>query len=330
MSTTTKLPLRILLADDETLLAQRLGEFLSNQGFIVKMAKTGAEVEKLLKNWVPEIAIYDLMLPDMNALEFLKMARAQNLLSTGGMKVFVFSGQKDPHNVRQCMRLGAADYIHKPISHSDLLGRLMLQMRAKRELTEYKARTAADYGSAQYYLHLTDLTLREALKSAPVLESLHCLTGMVSHAFGAVRVSVIKCDFASRRGSVIASNDKRSIGSLPLNLVKYPEIMYVLQNDKMLALDNLASDPTMHFVARQTKQIQFNSMIVAPIRLVGRVWGTLSIRISESKDQPLTEFELRYAQLVSHVMGLVIVRDAALLLSDEGSGGDSGQMPESA
>jgi DNA-binding response OmpR family regulator len=338
MTAKEKNPIRILLADDELLLAQRMVDFLVAQGFVVKTAKNGGEVEKILKTWVPEIVIYDLMLQDMNALQFLKMARAQNLLTLGGLKVFVYSGQKDPGNVRECLRMGAVDYINKPVGHNELLGRILLHMRPKRELSEYQARTAADYGSAQYYLHLTDLTLREALKSAPVFESLHNLTGMVAHVFGAVRVSVVKCNNAKRSGAVIASNDRRSISAFPIDLAKYPEIIYVLQNDKMLALDNLANDPTMHFVTRQTKQINFNSMIVCPIRLANTVWGTLSIRMSDTKDKPLTEFELRYAQLISHVMGLVIVRDAALLLdinnaeptSTDGTGDGSGRIPESA
>jgi transcriptional regulator with GAF, ATPase, and Fis domain len=73
----------------------------------------------------------------------------------------------------------------------------------------------------------------------------------------------------------------------------------------------------MHFVTRKDKQISFNSMIVAPIRIGNEVWGTLSIRMPESKKR-LQEHEIRFAQLVANVAGMVILRDpavAALLAS---------------
>lgn len=304
--------IRILIADDDNLLATRLERFLSSKGFHVRAARTGSEAMKLSRDWKPTFVFYDLMLPEVNALEFLRQVKAASLLGDDKMSVFVISGHNDPQNVRQCIQLGATEYIAKPYRHADILARVVLHLRPKREVSEYQGRSKQDFESAHYFLHLTDLTMCEALKGGPTTETLHNLTGMIGHSLDAVRVSVTMCELSNRKGLVIASNDKRSIEGIELDLAKYPEILYVLNNDKMLAIDNLAADPTMHFVTLKAKSIHFNSLIVVPIRIWGKMWGVLSVRLSEAKKTPLSEFELRYVQLTAHVMAMVIAREEAL------------------
>jgi CheY-like chemotaxis protein len=304
------------VADDELIPREAVMEFLTSHGFLVQAARTGSEV-KAAMSWQPHFILYDLMLPELNALAFLKMAKASGKIDDDKLKVFVMSGHNNPANVKECFKWGANDFLVKPLSHTELLARLVIHIQEKRQLQEFAERQNADYDAAQYIVHLTDLTLREALKGTPADECLFNIVKMVAMALKAVRVSVVKCDDQARRGLVLASSDKRDIGALPIDLGKYPELTYVLRSEKLLALDNLATDPTMHFVTRKDKQISFNSMIVAPIRIGNEVWGTLSIRMPESKKR-LQEHEIRFAQLVANVAGMVILRDpavAALLAS---------------
>ena len=306
--------IRVLVADDETLLAQRLVEYFTEKGFIARGARNGTEVTTLLEHWKPDFVFYDLMLPEMNALTFLGKMNKEGRLGENKMRVFVLSGHNNAANVKECMRLGASEYVAKPVAHADLLARMILHLQPKREVGAYQPNSSEDFESAQYYMHLTDLTLREALKGQPTEDCLHNLTGLLGVSFKAVRVSVIRCTMESRRGYVIASSDKKNIDALEIDLVKYPEISYVLNNDKLLAVDNLAADPTLHFVTKQSKSIIFNSMLVAPIRVNGNAWGVLSIRLAESK-QRATEFEMRFAQLVAHVVGLVVYAEPRLYVN---------------
>ncbi len=312
---------RVLIADDETLLAQRLCEFLNSHGFEAKIVTTGGDVKKVIQTFEPHFLFYDLMLSEMNALQFLKTFN-----NATSLKVIVLSGHNDPANIRECMRLGAADYISKPISHDSVLSRLVLHLQKKQEVSEFSAKSEADYQSAQFFMHLTDLTLREALKGLPPPDSLHNLTGLMSVSLKAVRVSVIKVDREARKGIVVASSDKRSIGNLEIDLNKYPEISYVMNTEKPLAIDNLAADPTMHFVTKISKTINFNAMLVAPLRLNGNAWGVLSVRLPDTKKNA-TDFEIRWAQIVAHVAAMIITRDAELAKIPQPSGG---ALPESA
>lgn len=294
--------IKILIADDETLLSAKLADFLRSKGFDVRQVQNGIQASEAIHEWKPQFVIYDLMLPDMNALVLLKELKSAGLLAEDKIRVFVSSGQNIQSNIRECMRLGAADFLLKPLKHEDFFMRLVLHLQAKREVSD---RRSLDEDSAQYFMHLTDLLLRESLKGGPVFESLHNLTGMLAMALKAVRVSMIQCDRDQRLGWVIASSDKKSINNLQLDLGKYPEVMYVMNNEKPLALDNLTTDPTMHFVTQKDKEINFNSMIVSPVRIDNELWGVVSVRLPSSKER-LSDFEIRYAQLAAHVMGLVL------------------------
>lgn len=317
-------PVRVLIADDEVLLAQRLADYLNKRGFLVKTVRGGNEAKIQLEQWLPNLVLYDLMLPEANALQFLKSS--QTLLTQQGTKVVVVSGHNDPRNSRECLRSGAIDYIQKPFQHAELLNRLVMLLRAKNEIPEYKP--VADSNNAQYFIHLTDLTLREVLKGASIEETLFNLVGLVGLSFGAVRASLISCPPGSQTAKVIAANDNRHIGNLEIEMKKYPEIQYVVNNDKLLALDNLASDPTMQFVSRVTKMISFNSMLVAPVRIHGRIWGVLSLRLPETRKTSFSAFEVRFSQLAANVMGTVILREPKLLHSKASTDSDnSGRDP---
>ena len=299
--------IRVLVADDDGVLADRTVDFLRNNGFNARISRNGSEARSILLTWKPDYVIYDLLLPELNALQFLKYLGPE-ALGDEKIKVIVLSGHANQSNIRECMRLGALDYLVKPFKYIDLLSRLVLHKQTKRTVKE-PAPTEATSDQTAYYLHLTDLTLREALKNVAIDEVLFNMTRMVSLAAKAVRVSIVKCDYEARVGNVLASSDLRHVRDLNLDLGKYPEILYALKTGKLLAIENLAKDPAMAFVAKQNKSIQFNSMIVSPIFLGGaNPWGVLSARMSDTKIE-LSDSEIRFVQLVSHVIGLSLLKD---------------------
>lgn len=309
--TTNESSIRVLIADDEVRSAERLLELLKGHGFDVQLARTGSEAKRQTIEWRPHFVFYDLMLPELNALAYLRQCKSADLLKDGKLQVFVLSGHNNPQNVRECLKLGASDYLVRPIAHNDLLSRLVLHTQARREVPDFLERPKGGTENALYYLHLTDLMLREALKPGEALERLHNLTGLLSFSTKAVRVSIVKADFEGRLGWVMASNDKRDIAGLELHLAKYPEILYVLRHDKLLAIDNLNNDPTLKFMSNLKKSIHFNSLMVCPIRIRGQMWGVVSVRMPDTKER-LSEFEIRYGQLVAHIAGLVIDGDTEL------------------
>ncbi len=311
--------IRVLVAADDALLAERLVDFLANNGFYTRCARNGLEAKSILLTWKPDYILIDLFLAEMNALQFLKHLGPGNV-GEEKIKVIVLSGHSHGANVRECLKAGAIDYLVKPFKYIDLLSRLVLHIQKKRALENLEGESGKPDPGDAFYLHLTDLTLREGLKNLQIDETLYNLTRMVAMALKAVRVSIVRCEAETRSGDVLGSSDLRHVRQLALDLNKYPEILYVLRSKKLLALDNLATDPAMAFVTRQNKSISFNSMIVAPISLnQNEPWGVLSARMPENKTS-LTDSEIRFAQLVSHVVGLSLLKDRSLAQAGTQSG----------
>lgn len=303
--------IRILVADSEVLIGDRLTSFLRSNGFEAHQAKSASDVLMMTANLQPHVILYDLMFPDLNAMNMLKQLKQATLLDEGKIKVFVMSSHNNPSNVKECMRLGAVDFLVKPLKPVEFLGRLVFQLQKKRELGDYSPTNAKDYESAQYFLYLLDMMMKESALERPVENLLHKVTTMMALAMKAVRVSVIRCDLENRRGEVLASNDNPNIRKLGLDLVKYPELVYALTKERLLALDNLASDPTMHFLTKKEKSISFHSMVVSPIRVNSSMWGVMSIRMPEAKER-VSEYEIRFCQAAANLCSLLILRDAEL------------------
>src|SRR4051794_1489708 len=116
--------IRILIADDELLIAGRLVDFLKSKTFAVRHVRTGRDAMQVIQTWFPDFVLCDLMLPELNALELMREMAAAHLLGEGRSRVIVLSGHNNPTNLRECMRMGAADYMPKPASHADVLARL--------------------------------------------------------------------------------------------------------------------------------------------------------------------------------------------------------------
>lgn len=303
---------RILLAEETQFVSDKLRDLLLARGFQVKTAGTGAVAAELVREWRPQFVLYDMVMTDMVGPAFLKKLKADQLLaddkhSDGRSRVFVMSSHNSMANVTECLSSGASDYLVKPIKVDDLVSRIVLHLQEKRQLTELQTTDGTDAGRALRYMHMTELLLRESLKMAPVPQTLYNLVGMLGLATEAVRVSVIEARLGAEQGIVRASSDKKDIDGLKLDLVKYPEVNFVLRSEKTLALDNLKDDPTMALVANQSKSISFNAMLVCPIKFGSEMCGVVSVRLPDSK-KALSDFDIRFAQLTTHVVAHVLAR----------------------
>jgi DNA-binding response OmpR family regulator len=299
---------RVLVAEDDLAPAQRLVDFLTNNGFSVRFVRNGQELLNMLLNWRPDYIITDLMLPELNALSLLKQLREQDLLREGKIKVIVVSRHNNPANVRECLRMGAIDYLVQPYKYVDLLRRIVLHEQPKREVAPVADPGRGSARQDRYFLHLADLVLREANASTPVDDRLFNLCRMAAIPLEAVRCSITECDLEARHAWVHASSDDKSIRRLRLDLHKYPELVYVMTMQKLLALENLATDPTMQAIHERHKSISFNSLIAAPIVANEVPWGVLHLRLPNGRNF-ITDDEIRYAQIVAHAAAFVLSRE---------------------
>ncbi|MBM4118238.1 sigma-54-dependent Fis family transcriptional regulator, partial [bacterium] len=122
-------PRNLLIVDDDRALRRSLELELAGRGFAPRSAATLAEGEALWRIAEPDLVILDLKLPDGEGLELLaRMGEAGSRA-----RVVMITGHHDMEKALAAMRLGAFDYVHKPLDVDELdrvLDRALAEIRA--------------------------------------------------------------------------------------------------------------------------------------------------------------------------------------------------------
>ncbi len=107
----------ILIVDDDSSVRRVLQMQLSEAGYRVELAATGAEAHRILVERRPKLLITDLRMPDLDGIELLRLISQEEIETT----VIMITAFGSIETAVQAMRLGAYDYITKPIDYEALL-----------------------------------------------------------------------------------------------------------------------------------------------------------------------------------------------------------------
>ena len=120
---------RLLLAEDDELLASLLKYRLEKAGYIVDLVYDGKEVKKRLAEAMPDIIVSDIMMPYFSGIELIDHVRNELQLS---VPIIIISSAGNEENVLSAFELGANDFIAKPVSPSELLVRVGRELQKDR------------------------------------------------------------------------------------------------------------------------------------------------------------------------------------------------------
>ncbi len=115
---------KILLAEDDELLASLLNFRLQKGGYDVSLSKNGREVKEYLNEAVPDIIVSDIMMPYFSGMELIDYVRNKLQLH---VPIIIISSAGNEENVLNAFELGANDFLSKPVSPSELLVRVERQ-----------------------------------------------------------------------------------------------------------------------------------------------------------------------------------------------------------
>jgi DNA-binding response OmpR family regulator len=115
---------RILVVDDEQRMARFIRLNLEHDGFRVTEAFNGSQAMDRLRTAMPDLILLDVMLPDFDGFEVLKMVRS---LSTVPVIMVTAKGEEE-ERIRG-LELGADDYVTKPFSPRELVSRVRAVLR---------------------------------------------------------------------------------------------------------------------------------------------------------------------------------------------------------
>jgi DNA-binding NtrC family response regulator len=108
----------ILAVDDDPMMLRYVRSLLECEGYTVQTASSGAEALREMQSPTrPELILLDMIMPELDGLETL----SQILAVAPSAKVVMLSGQHDPAGIVQAMKMGATDYLAKPVDEERLL-----------------------------------------------------------------------------------------------------------------------------------------------------------------------------------------------------------------
>jgi DNA-binding NtrC family response regulator len=150
----------ILVVDDEMGIRELLSEILFDEGYRVHLAENAVQAREFRLNHTPDLVLLDIWMPGTDGLALLKEWASQQLLT---MPVVMMSGHGTIETALEAIRVGAIDFLEKPIALQKLLktvAKAIQQGMPAPVVQENKPETAED-GMVIVALPL-NLPLREA------------------------------------------------------------------------------------------------------------------------------------------------------------------------
>lgn len=156
---------QILVVDDEVGIRELLSEILSDEGHTVQLAENATHAREARNRARPDLVLLDIWMPDADGITLLKEWASGGLLT---MPVVMMSGHATVDTAVEATRIGALDFLEKPIALQKLLATV------KRALSQQDVRTpkvlnVMDVGKSQPLLELKKRLVQAAAGRSSVL-----------------------------------------------------------------------------------------------------------------------------------------------------------------
>jgi len=117
---------KVLLVDDEKEFVTTLSERLHLRGVQSRTAFDGQEALRLIEEDPPQVVVLDMMMPGMGGLEVLQRIRQRH----PDIPVILLTGHSSTQDGMKGMRLGAFDYLVKPLNIGELIEKIRKAMES--------------------------------------------------------------------------------------------------------------------------------------------------------------------------------------------------------
>lgn len=119
----------ILIVDDVSKNIQLLATILSDRGYKIRAANSGAQALKMVSAQVPDLILLDVMMPEMDGYEVCKILKESD--ETKHVPIIFLTAKVEPENIVKGFKIGGADYVTKPFIPEVLLSRIDTQLENK-------------------------------------------------------------------------------------------------------------------------------------------------------------------------------------------------------
>ncbi len=123
---------KILVIDDDTSFCVMLKTFLQKKGYDVTNAFNAKEAEEAIRNQIFDVVLTDIRLPDSDGIQILKYIKETSFKT----QVVLMTGYTDIKTAVSAMKLGAYDYVGKPINPDEILHTIEQSLKKRFEKPE--------------------------------------------------------------------------------------------------------------------------------------------------------------------------------------------------
>ncbi|MDD7601474.1 MAG: response regulator transcription factor [Firmicutes bacterium] len=115
---------KILIAEDDRDIRELLKLYLESEGYLVLEAENGKQALETAQKQRPDLAILDIMMPEMSGLDLTRRLREKTM-----MPILILSARDQDHDKILGLNLGADDYMTKPFNPLELVARVRALLR---------------------------------------------------------------------------------------------------------------------------------------------------------------------------------------------------------
>ncbi len=289
---------RILVVDDDRLIREMTREALIPEGFAVSTATSGTEALRLLDADGPfDIVFTDLSMREMDGLELLERIKRQHPKTD----VIVLTAYASLESALQAMRLGAADYLRKPVKPPEIVYGAMRAMLRRQLVAENQSLRACVHAFE------ASRTLTSCLEANDILPlALDLLLRLVERRRAVGRILQVSsrpndgtylCGFSTEQAAAVRDQIERRKLFCPLELEGTAPRRSRASREELaeLGLDD-------------------DELMLLPLHSQGRVVGGIWVF---SDDRPFTDSELNRAKLVAAQVELALFNAERFLQARE-------------
>ena len=195
---------KILIVEDEMSIHKILEEMLEQEKYKILNAYSGTEALMILEKEDVDLILLDLMLPGLNGEEIIKKIK--------DIPIIVLSAKVSTEDKVNCLLSGANDYLTKPFEKNELLARIEVQLRTKKDNNSDYSFKDLKLLKDNYILKIKDKEINLTKTEYAILKQLFVYQNQVvskSKLLDLIRFDTEDCDENSLR--VHISNIRKKI-----------------------------------------------------------------------------------------------------------------------
>lgn len=278
---------KILIVDDERFFREILKGALKERFDIIE-GKDGDEAVSLSIKHTPDLIIMDIEMPVCDGIDACKILKRN--IQTRKIPIILFTSRTKKKDMVLGLKAGADDYISKPIYLPEIVARVEAHLRS----TDFYS--DLEHKDLRFLLEITEDI--SAIRNPMTI--LRLIVEKMTEIIDVARCSIVSIN---EHGDAIvkASSDFSCQEELKLDLGKYPEIKKSLESKQAVIINDIKNDPLMKAVREQTKDLEYNSIVVIPVVKKESVIGTFFLRTASPIKDGITERVYKLCQLIANI-----------------------------